>query len=415
MTKKVGFLFTLGALVTMASLGYAQHQYGPAGPINDVGTTWTGGLALGTSPSGTYSSYLVVTDWGGSSPANDQWSSEARFSLHGGPLSGAPGTGAGGPAGSGTIHVAVASTAVGSANNVNSQTDMFWFGNFANAYTSDGSNDLYFSARQTFAGGGQADWSNIRVVLNPNVNDTRTLNGLAGPANFTDLGTLIVGNTAMNMAVDNTNTGEDGASWFRFQVDKNVGPDRAFDIFTSGVAGGANQNFDTRVTLWRTTASGLIPVAGTDDMGGTNGLHGGVTFGSSDPNGLRRNEYNSNHPLFFNGRGGTQTLANAPLDYYANNAGAGRLFASEEYFLRVSHFSGTAFTSSILGGGTTLGGDGVSVNLVGDVTFGAGNPTTAMGIGNVQLNFYSIPEPSSALLLTGLLGAMISIRRRKLS
>ncbi|HMP16686.1 MAG TPA: hypothetical protein PKD72_06675 [Gemmatales bacterium] len=384
------------AALSLVPTLHAQYAYAPIpGPTGPVNTTWSGGYNLGTAPAGTYNSYLVITDWGPSTVANDQWSNEARASLHGSALGALPGTAAAGPAGSGTIHMATPVAAFGSANNINAVTNMFWFGDFSTNFVSTGSNDLYLSHRQTFGATGDVTWQNLRVVLNPNVTNARTVNGIPAPTNFTDLGTLQVNNTNLSFAVDNTATGADGFSWFRFQVSQNVNTSNAFDIFTTP---GATGSLDTRLTLFRNSGTGLIPVASTDDMTAT--LQAGLTFGSGDPTDFGRPTYDSISPGWFNGRGGTLALPNLTgLGYFSASPGLATLSDSLEYFLAVSHFSNTAPTAPLTGGGTFLDADELGVTLTGTVNIGLNNPTVAMGEGNVTLNFVSVPEPTSVALV----------------
>jgi hypothetical protein len=395
-----------GSAVSVASAQVALPAVpGPSAPVT---TTWSGGYNLGPVPAGTYSSYLIITNWNGSTSTANQWSSEARASLHGGPLGPTPGTAGTGPAGSGTIHVATPSAAFGSANSFIVQTNMFWFGNMTTAFNSDGTNNLYLSHRQTFLGPGpHVSWSNMRVVLNPTVTNSRTVNGIAAPSTVTDLGTLAVGSTSLTLPVNNTSTGAAGISWFRFQVSSNVDPSSAFDIFTTPGSGGTT---DPRLTLFRNTGTGLVPVASTDDMTGT--LQAGLTFGSSDPTALGRNTYDSVSPGWFNGRGGTLSLPNLDgLGYFSGVAGLATLASTNEYFLAVSHFAGSAPSAALVGGGTTLDANELGVTLTGTVNIGLGNPTTALGTDNVLLNFRSLPTPG-AMTLLGLGGLMAARRRR---
>lgn len=400
---------TVAALVIAAAGGAASAQVAlppVAGPSVPVNTTWVGGYNVGPVPAGSYSSYLIITNWDGSTITANQWSNEARASLHSAPLSGTPGNGAGGPTGSGTIHIATPSGAIGSAGNFDAVNNMFWFGNLANPINSVGSTDLYLSQRQTFSGVPSVTWSNMRVVLNPTITDDRTLNGLATPGAVTNLGTLAVGNTNLTIPVTNTSTGADGFSWFRFQVGSNVSAADAFDLFTSP---GATGSVDTRLTLFRNTGTGLVPVASTDDMTGT--LQAGLTFGSSDNTALGRSTYDSVSPGWFNGRGGTLGLPNlAGFDYFAGVPGAATLSAGTDYFLALSHFAGTTPAAS-LAGGTVLNMDELGVTLTGTVTIAMGNPTTALGTDQAVLNIRSIPAPGAFAILG--LGGLVATRRRR--
>ncbi|MBX3386980.1 MAG: PEP-CTERM sorting domain-containing protein [Phycisphaeraceae bacterium] len=414
MNRKLALMAALGAALGAAGVASAQVAL-PAvpGPSAGVTTTWSGGYNLGPVPAGSYTSALVITNWDGSTAAANQWSSEARASLHGAALSGTPGTGSLGPSGSGTVHYNAPGAAVGSAGNINAVNNIFWFGNMGTAFNSDGTNDLYLSHRQTFNGVPAVTWSNMRVVLNPTVTNGRTLGtGVTAPGTFSDLGTLAVGNTNLTLPVNNTSTGAAGISWFRFQVNSNVDASSAFDIFSSDGPNGVN--FDTRVSLFRNTGSGLFPVASTDDMNGATNRHGGVTFGSSDPTALGRDMYEpATAPGFLNGRGGTLTLAAMDgFGYFANTPGAGTLSAGTEYFLAVSHWSTTAPTATLVGGGTALNMDELGVTLTGTVNAGIGaGSATALGTDNVLINFRSIPTPGAMALLG--LGGLVAARRRR--
>ncbi len=396
-----------GSAVSAASAQVALPAV--TGPSAGVTTTWSGGYNLGQVPAGSYSSYMIVADWSGLSSPGNQWSNQARAALHGGPLGGTPGTGAGGPAGSGTIYAATPWAAIGSASSISPVQNMVWVGNMATNFNSDGTNNLYLSHRQTFDGffGLYAQWRNMRVVLNPTVTNSRTVNGIAAPATVSDLGTLNVGSTNLTLPVNNTSTGAGGISWFRFQVDSNVGTSSAFDIFTTPGSAGF---VDTRLTLFRNTGTGLVPVASTDDMTGT--LQAGLTFGSADPTSLSRDTYDSVSPGWFNGRGGTTELPNMQgFDYFSGIAGLATLTSTSEYFLAVSHLSGADPNADLVGNGAALHANGLGVTLTGTVNVSMNYPVAAMGNDRVLLNFRSIPTPG-AMALLGLGGLMAARRRR---
>lgn len=392
-----------------------QHVFAPVGPTGALGTTWAGGpnfagpFNLGNAPTGTWTSAFIAIDYTGSSAAADQWSSEARTALHSAAWDdflNLPGSSPNGPANAGTVYWAAPGAAANSANSTAARSNLYWsVTNLTNSIVSDGNQAVFLSSRQTWGGGGaSAAHANIRVVLNPNIVQTLG-NGLALPSTFTDMGTFAVGNTSVDLNINNTQTGADGISWVRFQVNQDVDADNAFDLFTRPGSVGST---DPRVTLFRNTASGLFAVASTDDMAGT--VQAGLTFGSSDTTGFQRDQYGAPGTAgFFDGRGGTLNLAalNA-FGYYSGTAGNARLMAGEEYFLAVSHWSGTApFVTTE--GSLEITSDEVRL---GTLNMGLGNPSTALGDGNVVLSFRSVPEPGS-LAFVAIAGASVLFRRRR--
>jgi hypothetical protein len=403
----------LGAALGAAGLASAQVALTPvAGPSDPTTTTWSGGYNLGPVVAGSYNSYLIITDWGGST--NFSWSSEARASLHGSALGPLPGTGTGGPSGSGTIFAATSGAASNSFSSTAAVNNIFWLGNLGTNFESDGTSDLFLSHRSTFGTTGGAQWSNMRVVLNPRVTTVSepTLFGLSTPAAFTDLGQLSVGSTNQTIAVNNTATGPAGTSWFRFTVNADVNSSNAFDIFASD--GPNATNFDTRLSIFRMTDSGLAPVASTDDMNGATNRQGGVTFGSEDTEAFGRDEYApATAANFFNGRGGTLALPGMASvgGYFASTPGAATLTAGTEYFVALSFWSGT-LPGAIAGAANFLDADELGVTSYTDaVRITLGSSGTALGEGNVLLNIRSIPAPG-AIALLGLAGLVGSRRRR---
>jgi len=413
MSRTMMSFVALGAALGAAGLASAQVALTPvAGPSDPTTTTWSGGYNLGPVVAGSYNSYLIITDWGGST--NFSWSSEARASLHGSALGPLPGTGTGGPSGSGTIFAATSGAASNSFSSTAAVNNIFWLGNLGTNFESDGTSDLFLSHRSTFGTTGGAQWSNMRVVLNPRVTTVSepTLFGLSTPAAFTDLGQLSVGSTNQTIAVNNTATGPAGTSWFRFTVNADVNSSNAFDAYTTP---GPDGSLDTRLSVFRMTDNGLVPVASTDDMP-SGALQGGVTFGSADTTAFGRDEYDTPAAAagFFNGRGGISTLpAMAGFGYFAGTPGAATLMAGTEYFIAVSHFTGSLPAAALTGGGTFLSADELGVTLTGTVTASlpAAGPSSALGEGNVLLNIRSIPAPG-AIALLGLAGLVGSRRRR---
>jgi hypothetical protein len=379
-----------------------QYNFAPiAGPTAAANTTWLGGYNLGTSTANTYTTYFIAADYIGSTAAADQWSNEARVSLHGSALGATPGTSSAGPAGSGTIHFASGS-ATGSAGNINPVANMYWTGTLGSSFVSTGANDLYLSHRQTFSATTPVNGlSNIRVVLNPNITSGTVLGtGVAVPSTYTDLGTLVVGATSLDIAASNSNTGAAGFNWYRFQVDSNVNSlSNVFDMYTQGAS-------DTRLTLFRNVpGQGLFAVASTDDIP-SSGFQAGLTFGSSNTTQDTR-PYLFTGSTFFNGQGGNTTLAAlSPFGYFANTAGAATLSAGTEYFVALSQFSGSApFTTTV--SGITI--SPTSVNIGSTINMGLGNPTVALG--STTFSIRSVPEPS-ALILVALAG-IAGYRRRR--
>lgn len=410
-----GFLAVVATIGGHAVVQAQQHVFSPVGPTGALDTNWAGGpnfagpFNLGNAPTGTWTSAFVAIDYAGSSAAADQWSNEARVALHSQAWDNflnLPGNAASGPANAGTVYWAATSAASNSTGSIAARPDLYWsVTTLSNAIVSDGSQAVYLSSRQTYGGGGaSATHANIRVVLNPNIVQGLG-NGLTLPSTFTDMGTFAVGNTSVDVNINNTQTGADGISWLRFQVNQDVTADNAFDLFTRPGANGAT---DPRITLFRNTASGLFAVASTDDMAGT--VQAGLTFGSSDTTGFDRDQYGAlGNAGFFNGRGGTLALpALNPFGYYSGVAGNGRLLAGEEYFLAVSHWSGTApFVTTV--GGLEITDDEVRL---GTLNMGLGNPSTALGDGNVVLSFRSVPEPGS-MAFVAIAGASVLFRRRR--
>ncbi len=391
-----------------------QHVFAPVGPTGSLGTTWEGQFQfspfiLGNAPTGTWTSAFVAIDWTGSTTG--QWSSEAQTALHSqawDPFFNPPGNGAA-PANSGTVYWSAATAATGSGNTTGATNNIYWsVANLNNPIVSNGSQTVYLSSRQNWVGtgGASATHANVRVVLNPNIVTGLLGNGLGIPSAYTDLGTFAVGSTSHDVAINNTETGDAGFTWLRFQVDRDVTANDAFDMFTSDAPGGTPQ--DPRVSLFRNTANGLFAVASTDDMPGT--LHSGLTFGSADTAEFGRDGYGAPGTAgFFNGRGGTLAIPDLnPYGYYSGTAGAARLFAGEEYYVAISHWSGTnPFAEQ---GDLVITADQV---ILGGVNMGMNGPATALGNGNVLFSFRSVPEPGSfAILALGGIAMMVGRRRR---
>jgi autotransporter-associated beta strand protein len=377
-----------GAIVGWGGSAAAQFVYPPVAATGPhVTRAWQGGFNLGTAASGTYSRYLVVTDWFVTS--GNQWSSEARATLHGGPLGAAPGVSVDGPSNSGVVYLATPSAANGSATGTAARTNMFWTGTLATPFVATGSAPLYLSTRQTFAstsiGDNTARWTNLRVVLDPVIQESITTIGAPLPAAVTDLGTLTVGATNLTVPVSNLTTGVSGINWYRFGVDSPVDSARAFDLYTSV----ATRQVDTRLSLFRGSSSGLLPVASTDDMNSQ--LQAALSFGSADNTQFQRPSYQGTNPGWFDGRGGNTALSSfGPADgYYATVPGAARLAPGDTYYLAVAQRSGARI--DVVASSTMSLGIGGTATLTGSRTVGYSSPDSALGTGDVLLSIKSQP------------------------
>ncbi|MFM9025444.1 MAG: hypothetical protein ACKON7_08915, partial [Planctomycetaceae bacterium] len=332
--------FALLAITLAAALpAEAQYAFSPIATTGPHPTTnWQNGFNLGVATSGTYSSYLIVTDW--STAAGDQWSSEAQAALHTAPLAAAPGDSYSGPVNSGTVTMVTFDSASGSIGDTDPRTNMFWTGALDQPFVANGVAPLYLSTRQTYAGSttdNVATWTNLRVVLDPVVTNTTITTGAALPTAWTDLGTLPVGATSLSLAVSNTATGAAGISWYRFRVDSAVDSSNAFDFYTSP---GPQGSTDTRLSLFRDSPAGLLPVASTDDI--DQQFQSGLTFGSADASQFQRPAYPATELGWFDGRGGTMELFGygAADGYYAGVPGQAALSAGDLYYLAVSDYTG---------------------------------------------------------------------------
>lgn len=349
--------------------------------------SWENGFPLGPVPAGTYSTYFIATDW--SASGGSQSSQEARLSLHSAPLASVPGNLQSGPLDSGTIYLSTAQQAIGSGADTTARSDMYWSGAFSHPVASDGTAGMFVSTRQTYAapspGANTATWSNVRVILDPDIQDSVEISAPAPPFSATDLGNLPVGQTDLTLPIRNELTGPPGISWYKFTVDAPVDTDNAFDFYT--VVG--QQEVDTRLSLFRAGLPGLLPVASTDDMGSL--LQAGLSFGSADTTQFQRQSYLGANGSWFNGRGGSTTVP--PLSetdgFYVNVPGAARLLPGEAYYLAVSQFSGGKLTVTAQEA-VNIAVDGV-VSITGSREISYSDPIRAMGDGDVILTIRSNP------------------------
>jgi hypothetical protein len=385
-----------------------QHtqRFGP------LGSTWSGGVNLGAAPSGTYSTYLIATDWSTVGSGSDT-STQTRFALHTGALAANPGSNVTGPSGSGSIVAYRQYNAVGALNTQTDRTRMFWYGRVGQpqvrqTYTPSGTDPLYLSWQTGVAVPGNGGVSNTRVTLNPRVTDTRTFVGRPAPTSFIDLGTLNTGDVSIDLPVSGS-SGLGGERWARFSLTGDVSNalSNTFDVFTRtnvgrGVGG---------LILWRETAAGLIPVSSTSTLDtGPNGIATGLTFGSANTSAFGR-PYGANfNPTYFDGRGGEGWVLEPWLEPPgfvggtpgAAPAGLASLSAGQTYWLTI----GPVVWTSNNGTTITLDPDGAGVTVGGNVIYSSGVSTRSFGS---TVFIRSVPAPS-ALALLGI--AAVSSRRR---
>lgn len=373
----------MACLLLSAGAAHAQ-QVLSAGNLTATNTTQ--GLLLGTSAAQA-DTYLVVANW--SQISGNPYSNEARFALNAN------------VAGTGTTYRGTGAFANGILNSSTSTT-IWSYGTLSNPITAGGSVALRYS--QTFSGS-SATWANTRVVLNPAVNDTTTRSGLTAPTSYTDLGVIAIGATNRTITVSNTATGAAGRNWYRFTVSGNVSNalGNALDFFTTGAT-------DTGLVLFRQTASGLVPVADGDDIGGFENRNSGISLGSADPASNGRDSYaQPGDPLYFQGQGADR---NAPTGFtsgfFTGTPGAANLDASQTYWLGLSAYN-PYLSSTLIGGGTTLGADGISINTSGNHELTWGDPTAALG--DLTLEIRSIPTPGTFVTIA--LAGFVASRRRR--
>jgi len=366
----------------------AQYVFAPvpaSGPHQS--TDWQGGFNLGTAASGTYTSYFIATDW--ATTAGDQWSTEARAALHGGPLGASPGSAFFGPVDSGTNYAATYGPPAGSRSDPTPRTNMHWRGSLDTPFMSDGSTPLYLSTRQTWSNADplldMATWSNIRVVLDPVINETTLTTGAPVPTVATNLGTLAVGSTGLSLSVSNTATGAAGISWYRFTVDSPVDSTNAFDFYTT--VGG--EPVRSVLSLFADSATGLLPVASDSGMDYFSGSDSGLTFGSTDASQFQRLSYQVPNPGFFDGRGGTIALDGfGPSDgYYDDVPGAALLSPGTDYYLAVGR-PDAGFIDATVTGSVAIGAGG-TVSITNERFVGVTTGTLPLGTGNVTLRIES--------------------------
>ncbi len=185
-------------------------------------------------PAGTYNSYTVSVDWGGS--VGTAWSSEAIWALADAPLATAS-----------TFYADPGPSPV-SANST-SPIHLSWTGFMDTAYTAPTSGNLYFLAAQTFGGSG-ATWSNIHITLGDAV--------VTPPASTA---TTLGGSLSAPLAAA-------GVDWYSFTYSGTgaLHLDTAGSTLTASTLGDPN---DTEIGLYSATGS----LVGTnDDVNFTGGV-----------------------------------------------------------------------------------------------------------------------------------------------
>ncbi|MDX2130991.1 MAG: hypothetical protein SFY69_02930 [Planctomycetota bacterium] len=406
------------AVALLAMPAAAQHTFPVQhttrfGPLQD---TWSGGVNLGNAPAGSYTAYLVATDWTSAGAGGDN-SGQAGFALHTGPLAANPGSNGTGPSGSGSIIAYRTMDAVGAVNTATDRTQMFWFGTMGvpqtqATYTASGNDPLYLSWRTNAAVPGNGGVRNTRVTLNPRVTDTRTFVGRPAPTTFTDLGTLNTGAVSIDLPVS-VSQGLGGERWARFSLTGDVSNALAntFDIFTTTNAG--NGSINTGLILWRETSVGLIPVASTNPLGaGPPGVAKGLTFGSADAAAYGRPYGATFNPGYFDGRGGEAWVSRpwqVPPGFVGGTpgvapAGVATLSAAQTYWLTI----GSVSWGSSAGASIALDPDAAGVTMSGQEIYSLGVSTRSL---NTTIFFRSVPAPGPVAILA--MCSVLILRRRR--
>ncbi len=405
-------------VVSLSLAGAASGQYSSpelnTTPFGPLGSIWSGGFDLGTPPpvAGGYTRYLVVTDWT-SVGGGLQNSTHLRMSLHGGALGPAPGSDSGGPLNSGPRHSFNVNAASGATTAAQSQVaNLWWQGNVSVAAPIAGGQPvrLSFQANQS---GSNGRVSNTVVTLNPRIDDQRTFRGQVVPTpdllpqTFTDLGTLAVGNVNLSLPVSAA-LGSQGTRWYKFQVDRTLSAGEAstFDLFTTA---GSTSLLDSKLIMFRETATGLIPAASSDQIDLSFSRAAGLSFGSANPALFGRGYGLPGAAGYFVGQGGNVTLlaTAAPREgFFANQAGGASLSAGQTYWLAVGHGS---LTLSGMLPTQSLGADRRSIVWGGEVVYGLSGPVSFL---ETRLEIRSVPGPALGGVAACVVGALGARRRR---
>jgi hypothetical protein len=391
--KAIGLL----ALAAVAGTAVAQQSFNV--PSGAQSTTWQS-FNLGTA-SAAASSYLVITDWvgGGAGLSTTQWSSEARSSLS---STGATGSSITPTYGAGNVvyRSNTGTVATGAQDNDGDRT-IWWTGPLTNNVAAGG--NVFFNRRQTFSGT-NANWTNTTVVLNPVNSTTSSFAGPAAPTSFVDFGNVnpitgtIGSNSLQQTAANNVTSSSSQVNWFRFNLTSAIGAGSGLDLFTS--QGAAAAALDTRIIVWRSTSSGLLPIdtsalgVGNDDDDAS-GNFSALSFGGAGAT-------DGGRPY------GQITGVSPGLLPFDNRDGA--TLAAGEYFVSVGHFladrnstNSSTVTRNLDSLGNTIG---ITANTV--TTFGLATTTT---FGQYDLTIGVVPTPG-ALALAGL-GGLLAARRRR--
>jgi hypothetical protein len=281
---------------------------------------------------------------------------------------------------------------VGGGSFSTTTSNLYWTGALSGGYTG-GTNPMFLNYRQSFSGT-NANWSNVRLILNP-VNNVVTNNvGAAAPGSFNELGNITPGGAPSTPNYINTNiagstNAQTPVQWYHFNLTNAIGAANALDIDTFGT-GAAPGGVDTRLILWQVTANGLVPVGNNDDIAsGSYNNASRLSFGNTSPT--------------FGSQGNSEDRGYGNPFTYTGADGAA--LAAGSYFISVSYYQNNA----VLTNSTTSVVTGVGIDSVTTATYSMG--TTAATYGDFLLNIRAIPTPGAAALLG--LGGLVASRRRR--
>jgi MYXO-CTERM domain-containing protein len=244
-------ILTVAMVLAAAGSASAQHTF-PSFNLN-VGSTISSLNLNGASvPAGSYGSYEVSFDWGGS--IDDAWSNEAIWAL----------VDRAAPDNTGTFYADPGASFDSLANS--NPVRLTWMAPLDTPYS--GGNPLHFWTLQTF-GGSAATWSNISITL-------RTGSGIIAPPSI-DLGTL---NAGMNMQTGTLSPS--GVVWYKFSTADITDPSSflTIDTFGSTLTGGSFGNGnDTELGLY--DSNGALIATNDDADFGAGNLLSFLGFGSA--------------------------------------------------------------------------------------------------------------------------------------
>jgi len=397
--KKIAMLVAVAGTAAAAHAQFAFPSFNPS--PSAIGTTWTAQDMLtlngGSVPAGTYTSYLLVYDYtanNGTQPATSssiQWTSEGRSTLS---TTAGSGTGTTPTYGAGNVvRASNTSGPVGSASSSITTPNLYWTGSLTGGYTG-GTNPLFLNYRQSFnnTAGPNANWSNVRLVLNPSFtysSPTNVATGVAAPTSgIIDIGQVDAGGAFSYHSAAVTTSAAMPLQWFRFTMGSGGQvPGFLLDIDSNDNAL-SQSSADSEMHLFFQQADGSLVLINTDDDDGV-GNRSLLTFGSTDPTANGRN-YGNAADAVYNGRDGVSAL-----------------FGAGTYFVALGQYNGgatalPAFTSTLSPSGTGLA-----------VQYAWSNSTLTAPTSYIttQLNLNFVPTPGCAALLG--IGALAAGRRRR--